>query len=112
MVWIDAHGDLDTPASSPSGNEWGMPLRLLLDAGTVAAADAALVGARNLDPLDPGAGIPVFMPEPGGLSLGELERLLARIAAARPPAGTGLTGLADDPGGLPALARVRAALGL
>ena len=50
VVWIDAHGDLNTPESSPSGNQWGMPFRMLLDAGVVAAEDAALVGARNLDP--------------------------------------------------------------
>ena len=50
VVWIDAHGDLNTPATSPSGNLWGMPFRMLLDSGVVAAEDAALVGARNLDP--------------------------------------------------------------
>ena len=50
LVWIDAHGDLNTPASSPSGNEWGMPLRMAIDAGSVAPHDVALVGARNLDP--------------------------------------------------------------
>jgi arginase len=50
VVWIDAHGDLNTPGSSPSGNLWGMPFRMLLDAGVTAAEDVALVGARNLDP--------------------------------------------------------------
>ena len=50
VVWIDAHGDLNTPESSPSGNAWGMPLRMLLDDGVVTARDVALVGARNLDP--------------------------------------------------------------
>jgi arginase len=50
IVWIDAHGDLNTPETSPSGDLWGMPFRMLLDAGVVAAEDAALVGARNLDP--------------------------------------------------------------
>jgi arginase family enzyme len=50
LLWFDAHGDLNTPESSPSGNEWGMPLRMLLDSGAVAADDVALVGARNLDP--------------------------------------------------------------
>lgn len=50
VVWFDAHGDLNTPESSPSGNLWGMPFRMLLDSGTVHPADAALVGARNLDP--------------------------------------------------------------
>ena len=50
VVWLDAHGDLNTPESSPSGNEWGMPLRMILDAGAVDPRDVALVGARNLDP--------------------------------------------------------------
>ena len=50
IVWLDAHGDLNTPESSPSGNEWGMPLRMILDAGTVEPTHVALVGARNLDP--------------------------------------------------------------
>jgi len=50
VVWFDAHGDLNTPESSPSGNLWGMPLRMLLDSGTVHPADVVLIGARNLDP--------------------------------------------------------------
>ena len=50
VVWLDAHGDLNTPESSPSGNAWGMPLRMILDAGAVRLHDVALVGARNLDP--------------------------------------------------------------
>ena len=50
VVWLDAHGDLNSPETSPSGNLWGMPLRMLLDAGVVAPEDVALAGARNLDP--------------------------------------------------------------
>ena len=50
VVWLDAHGDLNTPETSPSGNAWGMPLRMLLDDGVVRPEDVALVGARNLDP--------------------------------------------------------------
>ena len=50
IVWFDAHGDLNTPQTSPSGNAWGMPLRMILDGGAVDAANVALVGARNLDP--------------------------------------------------------------
>ncbi|HET8528070.1 MAG TPA: arginase family protein [Gaiellaceae bacterium] len=50
VVWFDAHGDLNTPETSPSGNAWGMPLRMLVDGGAVRAEDVALVGARNLDP--------------------------------------------------------------
>lgn len=52
VVWLDAHGDLNTQQTSPSGDPWGMPLRMSLDAGDVAAADVALVGARNLDPAE------------------------------------------------------------
>jgi arginase len=50
LVWLDAHGDLNTPETSPSGNQWGMPLRMILDAGSVEPNHVALVGARNLDP--------------------------------------------------------------
>ena len=50
VVWLDAHGDLNTPETSPSGNAWGMPLRMLVDGGAVAAEDVALVGTRSLDP--------------------------------------------------------------
>jgi arginase len=50
LVWLDAHGDLNTPETSPSGNLWGMPLRMLIDSGAVEASDVVLIGARNLDP--------------------------------------------------------------
>ena len=50
VVWFDAHGDLNTPQTSPSGNAWGMPLRMILDSGAVEPEHVALVGARNLDP--------------------------------------------------------------
>ena len=50
VIWLDSHGDLNTPETSPSGNEWGMPLRMIIDHGTVAVEDVVLWGARNLDP--------------------------------------------------------------
>jgi arginase len=50
VVWLDAHGDVNTLETSPSGNAWGMPLRMSLDAGDVVPANVALVGARDLDP--------------------------------------------------------------
>jgi len=50
LLWVDAHGDLNTPESSPTGNLWGMPLRMILDSGAVDVEDTLLVGARNLDP--------------------------------------------------------------
>ena len=148
VVWLDAHGDLNTPETSPSGNLWGMPLRMLLDSGTVHPADVALVGARNLDPpekefiaasglrtgedglrealeqvdavyvaldcdvLDPDDDVRSFMPEPGGLTLLEAASILEQVAASRPVAGAGLSGLAPAPGNSLPLARLTAALGL
>ena len=50
VLWLDAHGDLNTPETSPSGDEWGMALRMLLERGTISASDVVLWGARNLDP--------------------------------------------------------------
>ena len=61
VLWIDAHGDLNTPATSPSGNVHGMVLAAALGlAGpefgssawtlpTVEARRVALVGVRALD---------------------------------------------------------------
>ena len=50
VVWVDAHGDLNTPQTSPSGNEWGMPFRMILDDGHARVEDCCLIGARSLDP--------------------------------------------------------------
>jgi arginase len=75
LVWIDAHGDLNTPETSPSGDLWGMPFRMILDAGVAAAEDAALVGARNLDPPE------VEYMRAAGID-DSLERALAGVDAA------------------------------
>ncbi|HXJ64430.1 MAG TPA: arginase family protein [Actinomycetota bacterium] len=65
IVWVDAHGDLNTPETSASGNEWGMPLRMIIDGGAVRPIDVALVGARDLDPPE------VEFIEASGLHTGE-----------------------------------------
>ena len=75
VIYIDAHGDLNTPETSPSGNLWGMPFRMLLDAGSSRPADAALVGARNLDPSE------VEFMEANGID-DSLDRALAGVGAA------------------------------
>jgi arginase len=61
LLWIDAHGDMNTPASTPSGNVHGMPLAALLGpephelariggfSPTVLPEHTALIGIRNLD---------------------------------------------------------------
>jgi arginase len=60
VLWIDAHGDLNRPSTSPSGNVHGMPLAAALGAAgegfesdvypTPSVGRAALVGIRSLDP--------------------------------------------------------------
>jgi arginase len=61
VVWVDAHGDLNTPATSPSGNVHGMVLAAALGLGgnafsrdgwplpAVEPGRVALVGVRSLD---------------------------------------------------------------
>jgi len=60
VLWLDAHADLNTPASSPSGHFHGMPLRLLLDgqfpatafrvASPLTSQQVVFVGLRDTDP--------------------------------------------------------------
>lgn len=64
LIWIDAHADMNTPASSPSGNVHGMPLACLLGNGPrelthiggfapkVDAASVALIGLRSIDEVE------------------------------------------------------------
>jgi arginase len=49
LLWADAHADLNSPESSPSGAFHGMVLRALLDDGVVAPEDVLLLGVRDLD---------------------------------------------------------------
>lgn len=59
VLWIDAHGDLNTPESSPSKNFHGMPLRVLLGEGDPCTLETAfsvllpeqlvMIGQRDLD---------------------------------------------------------------
>jgi arginase len=49
LLWADAHADLNTPETSPSGAFHGMVLRSIIDGGLVAASDVVLVGVRDLD---------------------------------------------------------------
>jgi arginase family enzyme len=147
LVWFDAHGDLNTPETSPSGNLWGMPLRMILDSGAVDPADVALIGARALDPpeeeyiaasgLHTGEGaveraldgvdcvyvavdadvlepseLAVFMPEPGGFSVDDVEEILRDVEGRARILGAGFTGLSFEPSNVEPLARFAAALKL
>jgi arginase len=64
VVWFDAHGDFNTPETSPTGFFDGMPLAMLTGSGwealrasvdglePVDEANVVLVGARDLDPAE------------------------------------------------------------
>jgi arginase len=61
MIWLDAHGDLNTPETSPSGNVHGMPLASIVGFGPpeltglapvkpmIEPHNVALVGVREID---------------------------------------------------------------
>ena len=74
----------------------------------LARTDAVYV-ALDGDSVEPGE-LAVFMPEPGGLGLADLEALLYSIAARSRVAGAGLSGLVADAANEPKLARLCAAL--
>jgi arginase len=64
LIWVDAHGDMNTPATSTTGNVHGMPLAALLGsepaelaaigcgAPKVRPETTVLIGVRNLDDLE------------------------------------------------------------
>src|SRR5918993_5006416 len=65
VLWVDAHGDMNTPQTSSSGNVHGMPLAALLgpepaelarlggsDGPAIEAQHTVLVGIRNLDEIE------------------------------------------------------------
>ena len=76
LIWIDAHSDINTPDSSPSGNVHGMPLAAIMGLGPSELGDiynfspkvhpenCVLVGVRDIDSIEKEnirkAGIEVF----------------------------------------------------
>jgi len=50
LVWIDAHGDINNPQSSPSGNVHGMPLWFALERGFADPKRTVQIGLRDLEP--------------------------------------------------------------
>lgn len=90
VVWIDAHADLNTPESSPSGHAHGMPLRALFGDGhpdlvpstTLSPQRCALLGTRSMDPPEQAFiaahELPVINPEQLQNEPDLLEELLVR----------------------------------
>lgn len=64
LIWLDAHADMNTPESSPSGNVHGMPLACIVGMGPpelihllgyapkVDARNAVIVGLRDVDAME------------------------------------------------------------
>jgi arginase len=64
LIWVDAHADMNTPESSPSGNIHGMPLAALIGLGApelanlcgfapkVAPEAVSIVGLRSVDEIE------------------------------------------------------------
>ncbi len=64
LIWIDAHADMNTPESSPSGNVHGMPLACIIGLGPeelvclggyapkVDPANVAIIGLRSVDEIE------------------------------------------------------------
>lgn len=64
VIWVDAHGDFNTPETSPSGNIHGMPVAVLLGHGPDALVNigspgirlqpsqVVQIGIRDLDPAE------------------------------------------------------------
>jgi arginase len=76
LIWMDAHADINTPSSSPSGNVHGMPLAAIMGLGPpelanifnfhpkVSPENCVLVGVRDVDTIEKEnirkAGVEVF----------------------------------------------------
>ena len=76
LIWMDAHADMNTPQSSPSGNVHGMPLACCVGNGpeeltqmsgyspSVEPGSVAIVGLRSVDDIERlnvrGAGVHAF----------------------------------------------------
>lgn len=64
LIWLDAHADMNTPESSPSGNVHGMPLACIMGMGPpeltglfgfrpkIAPPNAIIVGLRDVDQME------------------------------------------------------------
>ncbi|RME82909.1 MAG: arginase [Planctomycetota bacterium] len=75
VLWVDAHGDYNTPDTSPSGNLHGMPLSSIVgkdpkeiapfgDSEPLRPGEVVLLGVRELDPQEKENllqdGVPIF----------------------------------------------------
>ena len=52
LIWIDAHSDINSPDTSPSGNVHGMPLWFAIKNGFADAARTVQIGLRDVDAIE------------------------------------------------------------
>jgi arginase len=114
LLWIDAHGDFNTPRTSPTGNLHGMPLAALTGHGISELTDLArpgpvvreeetvLVGVRDLDPGERDAlrdsAVEVFtMSDVDRLGIGRVTELATQRLAGLPRVHVSLDMDALDP---------------
>jgi len=50
LIWFDAHADINTPSTTPSGNVHGMPVHYAIENGDLDPARSVLIGLRDVDP--------------------------------------------------------------
>lgn len=50
LIWFDAHADINSPRTSPSGNVHGMPVYYAAESGDIDAKRSVLIGLRDVDP--------------------------------------------------------------
>lgn len=98
VIWVDAHGDMNSPDTSGSGNVHGMPLAALLgreplelarfagDEPAVRSEHTVLVGIRNLDDVEKEivkrAGVHVFtMKDVDRLGIGQVMERAITLAS-------------------------------
>jgi len=72
LLWLDAHGDFNTPETSPSGNIHGMPLAVAVGRG-----EPALVGLGGYQPKVPESHVVIV----GARDLDGIERTALRESA-------------------------------
>lgn len=72
VIWIDAHGDFNTPETSPSGNIHGMPLAALCGFGDERLVNLGNGSSRSIDPAN--------VVNVGARDLDDDERKLMRAA--------------------------------
>ena len=91
VVWFDAHGDFNTPETTPTGFFDGMPLAMLTGSGW----EGLRAGVPGLRPLDEANVVLVGARDPDPAEKDRLERSAVRRVGSAEPIETALEALAE-----------------